>query len=58
MLIGNQAKQASYDKSEATLDEISSLYDENFIDKDSAILAQQEEGLNASIDEMIQSAGS
>ena len=57
MMTGNLMRQASYDKSEATLDEISALYDENFIAKDSEILEGQENQLNAGIDEMIESAG-
>ena len=57
MMTGNLMRQASYDKSEATLDNISALYDENFIAKDSEILEGQENQLNAGIDEMIESAG-
>ena len=57
MMTGNLMRQASYDKSEATLDNISALYDENFIAKDSEILEGQENQLNAGIEEMIESAG-
>lgn len=57
MMAGNLMRQQSYDKSQATLDGLDALYDESFIEKDSAILGQQEQELDASISEMIEGAG-
>jgi len=57
MMTGNLIRQASYDTSQATLDEIGTLYDETFIEKDAELLDAQETELNTSIEEMIQGAG-
>ena len=57
MMTGNLMRQASYDKGQATLDEVDALYDETFIDKDSAILDAQEKEVNDSVNAMIESAG-
>jgi len=57
MMAGNLMRQAAYDKSSETLDGISALYDQNFIDKDDQILNDQENTLNDEISSMVNSVG-
>tara|TARA_R110002012_G_scaffold88427_1_gene217873 strand:- start:17108 stop:19273 length:2166 start_codon:yes stop_codon:yes gene_type:complete len=57
MMTGNLMRQAAYDKSEETLDNISSLYDEQFIEKDQAILDQQRTGIEEEIGSMVDGVG-